>query len=320
MRGLWLSNQRLTFRDDLELPRTTEDEALIRVRMAGICRTDLELSRGYYPFNGILGHEFVGEIVESPGGHFERGDRVVGEINASCGDCYFCTKGLRTHCTKRTVLGIVGRNGAFAEFLTLPVENLVKVPTSIPDEAAVFVEPIAAAVQILEQLQITPSYRVLLIGAGKLGQLVAQVLFSANLDLTVVARYPLQRELLEQIGIRWIDEKQLTAGEMDLVVEATGSVAGLELALSAVRPRGRIVLKSTYQGQASLDFSRIVVDEISLIGSRCGPFGPALRLLEERAINPRPLISYRYPFDQAPEGFGKASESGVLKVIYEMGG
>ena len=210
------------------------------------------------------------------------------------------------------------RNGAFADFLTLPVENLVKVPTSIPDEAAVFVEPIAAALQILEQLQISPSDRVLLIGAGKLGQLVAQVLFSANLDLTVVARYSLQREFLEQFGIRWIDEPQVRAVEMDLVVEATGSIAGLELALSAVRPRGRIVLKSTYRGQASVDFSRIVVDEISLIGSRCGPFSPAVRLLEEQKIDPRPLISCRYPFDQALEGFGKACESGVMKVIYEM--
>lgn len=318
MRGLWLSDQRLTFRDDLELPLTTADEALIRVRVAGICRTDLELSRGYYPFNGILGHEFVGEVVESPGGHLEKGDRVVGKINAACGDCFFCNKGLRTHCLGRTVLGIVDRNGAFADFLTLPVENLVKVPTSIPDEAAVFVEPIAAALQILEQLQISPSDRALLIGAGKLGQLVAQVLFSANLDLTVVARYSLQRELLEQIGIRWIDEPQVRAGEMDLVVEATGSIAGLELALSAVRPRGRIVLKSTYRGQASVDFSRIVVDEISLIGSRCGPFSPAVRLLEEQKIDPRPLISCRYPFDQALEGFGKACESGVMKVIYEM--
>jgi len=318
MRGLWLSDQQLTFKDDLELPRTTMDEALIRVRLAGVCRTDLELSRGYYPFTGILGHEFVGEVVESPGGCFEKGDRVVGEINAACGDCFFCNKGMRTHCKRRTVLGIVDRDGAFADFLTLPVKNLVKVPVSIPDEAAVFVEPIAAALQILEQLQISPSDRVLLIGAGKLGQLVAQVLFSANLDLTVVARYSLQRELLEQNGVSWIDEKQVTAGEMDLVIEATGSVGGLELALSAVRPRGRIVLKSTYEGQASVDLSRIVVDEISLIGSRCGPFAPALRLLEERAVDPKPLISFRYAFDQALEGFGKASESGVMKVIFEM--
>jgi threonine dehydrogenase-like Zn-dependent dehydrogenase len=318
MRGLWLSHQALTFREDLELPKINADEALIRVRMAGICRTDLELSRGYYPFDGILGHEFVGEVVEAPGGQFLRGDRVVGEINASCGDCALCRKGLRTHCLKRTVLGIVGRNGAFADFLALPAENLLKVPASIPDEVAVFVEPIAAAFEILEQLQIPSSERVLLIGAGKLGQLIAQVLSSAGLDPTVVARYPLQQELLEQLGIRWIDENQVRAGETDLAVEATGSVAGLELALSAVRPRGRIILKSTYEGRAAVDLSLIVVDEISLIGSRCGPFAPALRLLEERAVDPRPLISFTYPFEQALTGFETASESGVLKVLYEM--
>ena len=318
MRGLWLSDQHLTFRKDLEVPRATADEALVRVRLAGICRTDLELSRGYYPFNGILGHEFVGEVVEAPGGQLRKGDRVVGEINASCGECALCRRGLKTHCLNRTVLGIVGRNGAFADFLALPTENLLKLPASVPDDAAAFVEPIAAAFEILEQLQIPSSERVLVIGAGKLGQLVAQVLSSTDLDPAVVARYPLQREQLERRGIKWIDETQVLAGESDLVVEATGSEAGLELALSAIRPRGRIVLKSTYKGQAPLDFSRIVVNEISLIGSRCGPFAPALRLLEERAVDPRPLISSRYPFEQALEGFEKASERGVLKILYEM--
>ena len=318
MRGLWLSDQRLTFKEDLELPRATADEALVRVRLAGICRTDLELLRGYYPFNGILGHEFVGEVVEAPGGQLRKGDRVVGEINASCSECALCRRGLKTHCLNRTVLGIVGRNGAFADFLTLPTQNLLKVPASVPDDAAAFVEPIAAASEILEQLQIPSSERVLVIGAGKLGQLVAQVLSSKDFDPAVVARYPLQRELLERRGIKWIDETQVLAGESDLVVEATGSVAGLELALSAIRPRGRIVLKSTYKGQAPLDFSRVVVNEISLIGSRCGPFAPALRLLEERAFDPRPLINSRYPFEQALEGFEKASERGVLKILYEM--
>lgn len=318
MRALWLADRCLTFREDVEPPSPPEGEALIRVRMAGICRTDLELSRGYYPYRGIPGHEFVGEIVESPGSLFAAGDRVVGGINAACGGCSFCRRGLRTHCKKRTVLGIVGRNGTFADYITLPEENLLKVPSSIPDEAAAFVEPLAAALQILEQVQVRPSEKVLLIGAGKLGQLVARVLQSADLDLTVVARYPAQRTLLEQAGISCVDESQTGAASTDLVVEATGSPSGLELALSAVKPGGRIVLKSTYHGKASADFSRIVVDEISLIGSRCGPFEPALRLLREQLIDPRPLISFSYPFDRALEGFEKACQTGVLKVLYAM--
>jgi 2-desacetyl-2-hydroxyethyl bacteriochlorophyllide A dehydrogenase len=296
------------------MPRPAEGEALIHVRLSGICGTDLELERGYYPYRGVIGHEFVGDVVESPDPAWV-GERVVGDINASCGSCEACASGRPTHCERRTVLGIVARDGAHAEFLTLPVANLHRVPDSVGDDAAVFTEPLAAAVEILEQVTLGPGDRVLLIGAGRLGQLVAQVLARTGAHLRVVARYPQQQVLLHARAIETIPEEAVAERAWDVAVEATGSPSGFDLARRALRPRGTLVLKSTYRGEITLDLAPIVVDELTIIGSRCGPFEPALGLLQRGEVDPVPLISRRYPLELAAEAMATARERGVLKVL-----
>ncbi|MGQ9832185.1 MAG: MDR/zinc-dependent alcohol dehydrogenase-like family protein [Candidatus Villigracilaceae bacterium] len=312
MNALWLENQTLSLRN---VPRPKKNgEALIRVRRVGVCGTDLELVRGYYPYCGIPGHEFVGEVVEAPEPGWA-GKRVVGEINVTCGTCEQCRSGRPTHCEKRTVLGIIGRNGAFAEYLTLPVENLHLVPDSVPDEAAVFTEPLAAALEIQQQVQIHPADRVLLIGAGRLGQLIAQTLALSGCDLRVVARHALQKSLLSARHIRLISEDDIQPRRWDVVIEATGSPSGFDLARRALRPRGTLVMKSTYKGEMSINFSPFVVDEITLIGSRCGPFAPALRLLEQGKIDPTDLIAAQFPLTGALEAFAQAGQPGMLKVL-----
>lgn len=320
MQAVWLENESLSFREAVPIPSPPPGEALVHVRLAGICATDLELVHGYYPFTGILGHEFVGEVAQAPGWPELEGKRVVGEINAACGECSTCRLGNPTHCEQRTVLGITNRHGAFAGYLTLPVENLHPVPASVTDEAAVFTEPLAAALEIQEQNHIRPTDRVLVIGAGRLGQLIAQTLALTGCDLQVVARHAYQRQLLASRGIRHIPEGRALEKKMDLVVEATGSAAGFNLARQAVRPRGAIVLKSTYKGEINVNFSSIVVEEITLLGSRCGPFPPALRLLETRQVDPTPLITERFPLSEALQAFDRAGQPGVLKVLLEMKG
>lgn len=314
MQALWLEGRRLSVRDDLPVPAPTAGEALVRVRLAGICGTDLELVRGYYPYTGIPGHEFVGEIVDSTDGT-PAGCRVVGEINVSCGECETCRREFPTHCERRTVLGIRDRHGAFAEYLTLPLRNLHRVPDTVPDEAAVFTEPLAAALEIRQQMAITADDRVLLIGAGRLGQLIAHTLALAGCDLHVSARHPRQKTLLLSRGIRLIAEGEIPARHYDIVIEATGSPSGFDLARRAVRPRGTLVLKSTYRDSVNVNLSSLVVDEISLIGSRCGPFDAALRLLEQKAVDPVPLIDAEYPLVRAIEAFESAREPGSLKVL-----
>ncbi|MBA4379748.1 MAG: alcohol dehydrogenase [Anaerolinea sp.] len=314
MQSLWLENQTLSLRD---VPRPAKPgEALIRVRLSGICGTDLELARGYYPYTGVTGHEFVGEVVAAPAKDWI-GKRVVGEINAVCGECEECQNGRPTHCEKRTVLGIVERDGAHAEYLSLPVANLHCVPDSVPDEAAVFTEPLAAALEIQQQVHVQPTDRVLLIGAGRLGQLIAQTLALTGCDLRVVARHPHQKQLLESRKIRLITEDEIQPRRWEIVVEATGSSSGFDLARRAVRPRGVLVLKSTYRGEASVNFSSLVVDEITLLGSRCGPFAPALRMLANHAVDPSLLIAAHYPLAKAVEAFELARQPGMLKVLLE---
>ena len=320
MQAVWLENNRLGVRADLPVPLPPQGEALVRVRLAGICATDLEMVHGYYPFTGILGHEFVGEVIEAGKQANLIGARVVGEINAACGECETCRAGRPTHCERRTVLGIQNRNGVFSEYLTLPIENLHRVPDSVPDEAAVFTEPLAAALEIQQQVQIHPEDRVLLIGAGRLGQLIAQTLALTGCDLRVVARHARQREILAARSIKTVEAADLSERKMDIVVEATGSPDGFALARRLLRPRGALVMKSTYKGNLEANFSSLVVDEITLIGSRCGPFAPALRLLENGQVDPTPLIEARYRLGQALKAFEHAARPGALKVLIQPDG
>ena len=322
MKALWLENNRLEMR---ELPALARPgEALIKVRLTGVCGTDLEMVKGYYPFTGIPGHEFVGEIAALPEkvqsqetllSKFSVGTRVVGEINAVCGECEACQNGRPTHCETRTVLGIANRDGVFAEYVSLPLENLHPVPVSVPDELAVFTEPLAAALEIQEQVQIHPTDRILLVGAGRLGQLIAQTLALTGAGLRVVARHPLQKKLLIERGIKLIDEAEVQPRHWEVVIEATGSPAGFELARRAIRPRGKFVLKSTYKGEMTLNLSPLVVDEITIVGSRCGPFAPALRLMEQKLVDPSVLVAAEFRLAEGLKAFESAAQPGMLKVL-----
>ncbi|MGB7413430.1 MAG: alcohol dehydrogenase catalytic domain-containing protein [Thermosynechococcaceae cyanobacterium] len=318
MQGLWLEEQKLQLRSDIPEPQPLENEALVRVLCAGICNTDLELLRGYYPYKGVIGHEFVGVVEQGPS-HLVN-QRVVGEINAACGHCHYCKTGCATHCENRTVLGIVNRHGAFAEYLTLPVANLYPVPKIVPTEVATFTEPVAAALEIQEQIAITPHKRVLVVGDGKLGQLVAQTLALSGCDLLVVGRYTEKLANLEARGIRVaIASSTLPQPRsFDIAVECTGNPAGFETARQALRPRGTLVLKSTYAGKLSLDASALVVDEITVIGSRCGPFPKALEDLAAGQVDVQPLIAERYPLSDALNAFSHAQRQGTLKVLIDM--
>ena len=317
MLAVWLKDQALSIRRDALPPSLPAGEARIRVRLAGICNTDLELARGYYPFDGIPGHEFVGVVEAAPGAEAWVGRRVVGEINASCGACAACVAARPTHCERRTVLGIRSRNGAFAEALALPVANLHAVPDQVPDDVAVFVEPLAAALEIQQQVRIEAGAQVVVIGDGKLGQLVARTLALTDCALTVVGRHASKLELLAAAGIATRSAAALEGRRADVVVECTGNEEGLALALGTVRPHGTVVLKSTYRGETRLNASAVVVDEITLVGSRCGPFAPALELLAAGRIDPRSLIHARYGLDDALAAFEHAARPGVLKVLLE---
>ena len=316
MLALWMENRALRLRYDLPAPDPPAGEARVRVRLAGVCSTDLELLAGYHPFTGVPGHEFVGEVERGP--HELVGRRVVGEINAVCGTCIACLANRRTHCERRTVLGIVGRDGAFAEALILPAENLHAVPDGVPDEVAVFTEPLAAALEIQEQITLEPGVRVVVVGDGKLGQLIGRSLALTGCELTVVGRHEAKLGLLAACGIATARPGGIADGCFDVAVECTGNHEGFALARRALRPRGTLVMKSTYAGKLSVDASSLVVDEITLVGSRCGPFAPALKLLAERTIDPRPLIASRYPLRDALTAFEHAGKSGVLKVLLDV--
>lgn len=315
MEAIWLENNKLSIRDDIPVPKIPEGEALIKVTLAGICSTDLELVKGYYPFTGILGHEFVGIVISAPGFKEYEGKRVVGEINATCGECAECKAGNRSHCLQRTVLGISNRHGAFAEYMTLPVENLHILDSQVSDDQAVFVEPLAAALEIFEQIPIMPSSRVLLIGAGRLGLLIAQCFRLTPCDFWTVVRHSHQRRLLDGWGIPYLEVDDIPDKGFDTVIEATGTTEGFLLARKALRPRGRLVLKSTYHGLLEINMSSIVVDEITIVGSRCGPFTPAIRLLREKKVDVSPLIMGRYPLSAGIDAFVRAAEKGVLKIL-----
>ncbi|MCW5976545.1 MAG: alcohol dehydrogenase catalytic domain-containing protein [Bryobacteraceae bacterium] len=296
------------------VPPRNEGYALVRVLAAGICNTDLELQRGYYGFAGRPGHEFVGEVVESDAPELA-GQRVVGEINLACGACEWCARDLGRHCPNRTVLGIVGHPGAFAEYLTLPNRNLRVVPPAVTTEQAVFVEPLAAACEILEQARIPPGDRVAVLGDGKLGLLVGQALKAHGAEVHQYGRHREKLAIAERAGIWTQADGDLPPRSYDWVVEATGSRAGLEAAARMVRPRGTVIMKSTIHDAVQLDTAPLIVDEITLIGSRCGRFEPALDLLERGAVQVDAMISERLPLRKAPEAFEAAARKGVLKVL-----
>lgn len=300
---------------DIEKPERA-GEALVRVLLSGICNTDLEIARGYAGFKGTIGHEFVG-VVEESADRALVGRRVVGEINAGCGKCDLCRAGDSRHCATRTVLGIHGRDGAHAEFLRLPVENLFAVPKNIADEHAVFTEPLAAACGILERVSIARSDRVAVIGDGKLGLLCAQVVALTGAQMLLVGKHSSKLRIAERRGIETATPKQAAKrkGEFDVVVEASGAGAGFGLALDLLRPRGQLVLKSTFHGQTELDAARIVVNEISIVGSRCGRFTPALDLLKKSAVDVDSLISEEYPLSNGVHAMQRAAARGVLKVL-----
>jgi threonine dehydrogenase-like Zn-dependent dehydrogenase len=326
MRAALLTAQGPILASDYPVPQPAPGEALIRSRLVGICATDLELLRGYKGgYRGVLGHEFVGDVVAAPTAPEWSGRRVVGEINLGCGRCDLCRAGLGKHCRQRRVLGILNHDGAMAEFFTLPVANLHAVPAALADDEAVFVEPLAAALEIQEQVAIGPGTRVFVLGDGRLGLLCAMTLAATGCDLTLVGRHLEKMALLAgNYAARCVLDSpegldELAATPADVVVDAVGAPAGLLLALRLVRPLGTVVLKSTSaEHLADFDLSRLVVDEITVVGSRCGPFAKALHLLEHRQIDVRPLIHARYPLDEALAALCRASEKGVLKVLIDV--
>ncbi len=318
MNALWLEQGRLRLRSDVPVPRPESDQGLVRVHLAGICATDRHLMKGYYPYAGIPGHEFVGTVAAAPGAPHLVGRRVVGNINISCGQCSLCRSGRPGHCRERSVLGIQNWPGAMASYVNLPLKNLVSVPDDVSDQTAVFAEPLAAALQIQRQVRIEPSHDVLVLGAGTLGQLIARTL-SLNVNrLKVVARYDAQRHRLESAGIEWLTEPDVLPDRYDYVVEASGSAKGFALAQKALKPGGTMVLKSTFKGQVPVTLSELVVDEISVIGSRCGPMDQAVEMLAKRRIDPLPLIDAQYPLEEGVSAFSAAARPGQLKVLLKM--
>lgn len=299
---------------DIPQPQRPQGFATIRLLLGGICNTDLELQRGYYGFAGTPGHEFVGEVVAADTQSLV-GKRVVGEINLNCGDCSWCARGLGRHCPARTVLGIVQHPGAFQEFLTLPERNLHVVPDSIPDEAAVFIEPLAAACEILDQVPLSPGDEIAVLGDGKLGLLIAQVLHAHGCRVRQFGKHANKLQISRSRGIETAAAGTEPAKAFRYVVDATGSPGGLRTAVHMAEPRGTVILKSTIHGEVPIDTAPVIVDEITLIGSRCGRFEPAIELLRNREVDVTPLITDRIPLKRAADAFRTAARQGVLKVL-----
>lgn len=319
MKALRLSNNRLEL---AEIPKPdNESEAMIRVVKSGICNTDLEIVRGYAGFVGTLGHEFVGVVERADDAQEFVGKRVVGEINAGCGTCERCIAADSRHCPTRTVLGIVGRDGAHAEVLQLPSRNLIEVPENVSDEQAVFAEPLAAAYGITEQVDILPQTIVAVIGDGKLGLLCAMSMALKSQNVTIIGKHQSKIAFAEKSGIEGVLLNNVSPSmskRYDVVVEASGSESGFATAIDLVKPRGKIVLKSTFHGSPTWAASRVVVDEITIVGSRCGRMEPALDLLKSGAVNVEDLIDGEMPLSQGVAAFERAAKKGVLKVLLSM--
>lgn len=304
---------------DAQAPHAGGGEAVVRVLVSGVCNTDLEIARGYAGFEGTLGHEFVGVVESSPEAPGLVGRRVVGEINAGCGSCELCRAGDPRHCPARTVLGIVGRDGAHAEYLRLPVVNLLTVPDEISDERAVFAEPLAAACGILERVRIAEGERVCVVGDGKLGLLCAQAIKAlTRAEVTLVGKHENKLDIARRRGVETVLLSELGEARersFDAAVEASGSEGGFHLALSLLRPRGTLVLKSTFHGETRLNAARVVVDEMTIVGSRCGRFAPALELLRTGGVEVESLVSETYALADGLRAMERAAAPGVLKVL-----
>ncbi|MHA1578056.1 MAG: MDR/zinc-dependent alcohol dehydrogenase-like family protein [Candidatus Freyarchaeota archaeon] len=316
MRALLVDNGRVKLVSDYPFPKVKPGWVLIKPVLVGICKTDLELIKGYMNFSGVPGHEFVG-IVEA-GDENLLGKRVVGEINFACGSCDLCKRGLQKHCPGRSVLGIYNADGAFAEYFTMPKENLHILPEGVSDEQAVFVEPLAASLEILMQTHIKPTWRVMVLGDGKLGLLVTQVLRLTGCDLVLVGKHENKLRIVERMGVETATLENPPEAEADLVVECTGNPDGYDLAKRMVRQSGIIVAKSTYHQNLELNWSEIVVDEVTIIGSRCGPFAPAVRLLEQGLIDTESLITVRYTFEEVLKAFEHANDSEAIKILVQI--
>jgi alcohol dehydrogenase len=317
MLSVHLENGRVEVRE-IARPERPRGYALIRTIVAGICNTDLELQRGYYGFSGTPGHEFVGEVAECDDARL-LGKRVTGEINLACGECEWCQRDLGRHCPNRTVLGIVRHPGVFQEFFTLPERNLHVIPDGVATDAAVFLEPLAAACEILDQVKIPAGDAVAVLGDGKLGLLIAQVLHANGLKVRLFGRHRDKLRIAESAGVETAAvNAALPAAAFNFVVEATGTREGLQSAVAMVRPRGTIVMKSTVHGDVAIDTAPIIVNEITLVGSRCGRFEPAMELLRQGSVQVTPMIAGRFPLSEAPEAFARAAEKGVLKVLLEI--
>ncbi|MCX6305190.1 MAG: alcohol dehydrogenase catalytic domain-containing protein [Bacteroidetes bacterium] len=299
---------------EVPVPEPKEHEVLVRILYSAICNTDLEILKGYMGFHGIPGHEFVGEVV-TPGRKLS-GRMVVGEINCPCGDCYLCNTGRRTHCPDRSVLGIFNRNGAFADYLVLPEENLHSIPDNLAQTSAVFTEPLAAAVEIFQQVHIRPAQKVFIFGAGKLGLLIAQVFRLNGCNYQVLSRSETSAGKAESMGINAALISTLNdTDKAEVCVDCTGSPEGITIALAHLYPRGKLVLKTTVANPDMIDLNQVVINEVEIIGSRCGPFAPALRLLASGLVDPRPIITATYDFGDILQAFEFAAKPGVLKVL-----
>lgn len=314
MQALYFANGKISYETSYPRPDRERGQALIRLNLAGICSTDLEIVKGYAGYAGVLGHEFVG-VVEDADGDSWVGRRVVGGINLGCGECSTCIGEGPEHCPNRSVLGIIDHDGAFADYLTLPVANLISLPDDIPDEVAVFTEPLAAALRIREQVTIRPTDRIAVVGPGRLGMLVGQVLGLSGNQVTMLARREESLQLPADMGLLTGMVNDFKPDTFDLVVEATGNESGLAQSLQLVRPQGTLILKSTFAGATTIDLTKLVVGEITVVGSRCGPFEPAVRLLRSGAIRVKPMIEGEYKLSDGLAAFKHASRPGVRKIL-----
>jgi threonine dehydrogenase-like Zn-dependent dehydrogenase len=312
MRAL-LFDRELRLRTDYPEPVPAPGESVVKVTLAGICGTDLEITRGYMEYRGVPGHEFVGRVVQSEIPALI-GQRVAGEINAACGACDRCRDGMGRHCATRTVLGILGRDGAFAEYLRLPNANLIPIPDAVADESAVFVEPFAAACEIFEQVQLNRNDRIAVLGDGRLGAMVALALKGDHFTPVVAGRHPEKLKRLAALGLHAVSANELTPG-CDVAIDCTGSSEGLAFAIATVRPRGTIILKSTAAAGAAMNLAPVVINEITIIGSRCGRFGPAVAALAAHKFDPRPLIDGEFSLSDGLAAFASAADKSKFKVL-----